>query len=147
MKRLFICSGLGMMFFMLAGCTTNYVMTTKNGQTIVTQGKPQLDKETGMTSYTDQEGNQREINSNDVAQLIKADKHWARWATRIKPGRPGAAGEGEGECYVAASSFNTTFSVESAVTGAVRWISATRRRTPNQPATSRMAISGNEAIV
>lgn len=39
----------------------------------VTQGKPQLDKETGMTSYTDQEGNQREINSNDVAQLIKAD--------------------------------------------------------------------------
>ncbi|EIS4064643.1 YgdI/YgdR family lipoprotein [Salmonella enterica] len=69
MKKLFICSGLGMMFFMLAG----YVMTTKNGQTIVTQGKPQLDKETGMTSYTDQEGNQREINSNDVAQLIKAD--------------------------------------------------------------------------
>ncbi|ECJ5904541.1 YgdI/YgdR family lipoprotein [Salmonella enterica subsp. diarizonae] len=83
MKKLFICSGLGMMFFMLAGCTTNYVMlagcttnyvmTTKNGQTIVTQGKPQLDKETGMTRYTDQEGNQREINSNDVAQLIKAD--------------------------------------------------------------------------
>lgn len=71
MKKLFICSGLGMMFFMLAGCTTNYVMTTKNGQTIVTQG----------------------------------------------------------------------------VTGAVRWISATRRRTPNQPATSRIAISGNEAIV
>ncbi|EGH2313423.1 YgdI/YgdR family lipoprotein, partial [Salmonella enterica] len=27
MKKLFICSGLGMMFFMLAGCTTNYVMT------------------------------------------------------------------------------------------------------------------------
>ncbi len=53
--------------------TCGYVMTTKNGQTIVTQGKPQLDKETGMTSYTDQEGNQREINSNDVAQLIKAD--------------------------------------------------------------------------
>ncbi|EAN6795160.1 YgdI/YgdR family lipoprotein, partial [Salmonella enterica] len=23
MKKLFICSGLGMMFFMLAGCTTN----------------------------------------------------------------------------------------------------------------------------
>lgn len=147
MKKLFICSGLGMMFFMLAGCTTNYVMTTKNGQTIVTQGKPQLDKETGMTSYTDQEGNQREINSNDVAQLIKVSigRDAVLAATRIKPGRPGAAGEGE--CYVAASSFNTTLSVESAVTGAVRWISATRRRTPNQPATSRMAISGNEAIV
>ncbi len=49
-----------------------------NGQTIVTQGKPQLDKGAGMTSYTDQEGNQREINSNDVAQLIRLTKHWAR---------------------------------------------------------------------
>lgn len=49
-----------MIFFMLAGCTTHYVMATKSGQTIVTQGKPQLDNETGMTSYTDQEGNQRE---------------------------------------------------------------------------------------
>ncbi|MGS8635649.1 YgdI/YgdR family lipoprotein, partial [Salmonella enterica subsp. enterica serovar Infantis] len=64
----------GMMFFMIAGCTSNYVITNKNGQKIVTQGNPQLDKETGMTSYPDQEGNQREINSNSVAQLIKADK-------------------------------------------------------------------------
>ncbi|ECU0369206.1 YgdI/YgdR family lipoprotein [Salmonella enterica] len=60
MKKSFICSGLGMIFFMLAGCTTHYVMTTKSGQTIVTQGKPQLDNETGMTSYTVQEGNQQE---------------------------------------------------------------------------------------
>ncbi len=84
------------------------------------------------------------LEEDDVATLsIGRDAVLA--ATRIKPGRPGAAGEGE--CYVAASSFNTTLSVESAVTGAVRWISATRRRTPNQPATSRIAISGNEAIV
>ncbi|SUG29428.1 outer membrane lipoprotein [Salmonella enterica subsp. arizonae] len=62
-----------MIFFMLAGCTTHYVMATKSGQTIVTQGKPQLDNETGKTTYTDQEGNQREINSNEVAQFIEAD--------------------------------------------------------------------------
>ncbi|EGE4744389.1 TPA: YgdI/YgdR family lipoprotein [Salmonella enterica] len=73
MKKSFICSGFGMIFFMLAGCTTHYVMTTKSGQTIVTQGKPQLDNETGKTTYTDQEGNQREINSNEVAQFIEAD--------------------------------------------------------------------------
>ena len=29
----------------------------KSGQTIVTQGKPQLDKEPGMTSYIDESGN------------------------------------------------------------------------------------------
>lgn len=61
----------GAMLLSLAGCTTNYVMTTKSGQTIVTHGKPQLDKETGMTSYTDQDGNAREINSQDVAQLVE----------------------------------------------------------------------------
>lgn len=67
----YLCAGV--MLFALAGCSTRYVMTTKSGQTIVTQGKPQLDKETGMTSYTDQDGNAREINSNDVAQLIEAE--------------------------------------------------------------------------
>lgn len=61
----------GVMLFTLAGCTTNYVMTTKSGQTIVTHGKPQLDKETGMTSYIDQDGNTREINSSDVSQLVE----------------------------------------------------------------------------
>ncbi|PAP30232.1 YgdI/YgdR family lipoprotein, partial [Salmonella enterica subsp. enterica serovar Hadar] len=35
MKKLFKCSGMGMMFYMLAGCTTNYEMKTKIGQTIV----------------------------------------------------------------------------------------------------------------
>lgn len=65
----FLCAGA--MLLALVGCTTNYVMTTKSGQTIVTQGKPQLDKETGMTSYTDQNGNAREINSNDVSQLVE----------------------------------------------------------------------------
>ena len=59
------------MVSVLTGCASNYVMTTKSGQTIVTEGKPQLDKETGMTRYTDQNGNEREINSSDVAQLIK----------------------------------------------------------------------------
>ncbi|HBC6382958.1 TPA: YgdI/YgdR family lipoprotein [Citrobacter freundii] len=73
MKKPFICLCAGVMLFALAGCTTDYVMTTKSGQTITTQGKPKLDKDTGMTSYTVQDGNAREINSNDVAQLIEAN--------------------------------------------------------------------------
>ena len=50
MKKPFICLCAGVMLFTLAGCTTDYVMTTKSGQTITTQGKPILDKDTGMTS-------------------------------------------------------------------------------------------------
>ena len=59
------------MLLALAGCSSNYVMTTKSGQTIVTQGKPKLDKDTGMTSYVDESGNHRQINSSDVSQLVE----------------------------------------------------------------------------
>jgi hypothetical protein len=37
----------GAMLALLAGCTSNYVMTTKSGQTIVTQGKPRWIKTPG----------------------------------------------------------------------------------------------------
>jgi hypothetical protein len=71
MNKPFMVLCAGAMLALLAGCTSNYVMTTKSGQTIVTHGKPQLDKDTGMTSYTDESGNQRQINSSDVSQLVK----------------------------------------------------------------------------
>ncbi|WEJ91054.1 MAG: YgdI/YgdR family lipoprotein [Klebsiella huaxiensis] len=71
MKKSLMVVYAGAMLALLAGCSSNYVMTTKSGQTIVTQGKPKLDKDTGMTSYTDESGNQRQINSSDVAQLVE----------------------------------------------------------------------------
>lgn len=71
MKKSFMVVCAGAMLALLAGCSSNYVMTTKSGQTIVTQGKPQLDKDTGMTSYTDESGKKRQINSSDVAQLVE----------------------------------------------------------------------------
>jgi hypothetical protein len=71
MKKPFMVICAGAMLALLAGCSSNYVMTTKSGQTIVTHGKPQLDKETGMTSYIDESGNKREINSSDVSQLVE----------------------------------------------------------------------------
>jgi hypothetical protein len=42
----------------------------------VTHGKPQLDKETGMTSYIDESGNKREINFH----FISTDYHCPREA-------------------------------------------------------------------
>lgn len=58
---------------LLTGCSSEYVMSTKSGEMIVTHGKPKIDKDTGMTSYTDQQGNDRQINTNEVAQMIKKD--------------------------------------------------------------------------
>ncbi|MCL6413914.1 YgdI/YgdR family lipoprotein, partial [Pantoea agglomerans] len=54
------------LLFTLAGCSSDYVMATKEGQMLLTQGKPVLDKDTGLLSYTDEQGNQKQINSDQV---------------------------------------------------------------------------------
>ncbi|MEH2919642.1 YgdI/YgdR family lipoprotein [Samsonia erythrinae] len=59
------------LLFTLVGCSSNYVMATKEGQMLLTQGKPELDKKTGLLSYTDEQGNQRQINSDRISQIIK----------------------------------------------------------------------------
>ncbi|NDL65514.1 YgdI/YgdR family lipoprotein [Acerihabitans arboris] len=56
---------------MLSGCASNYVMATKDGRMILTQGKPEVDKTTGLIRYTDEQGNEMQINGNDVSQMIE----------------------------------------------------------------------------
>ncbi|WP_410013675.1 YgdI/YgdR family lipoprotein [Sodalis sp. C49] len=55
---------------MLSGCASDYVMATKDGRMILTQGKPKLDKSTGLIRYTDEQGNDMQINGNEVSQMI-----------------------------------------------------------------------------
>ena len=43
----------------LSACSSNYVMHTNDGRTIVTDGKPQTDNDTGMISYKDAWGNKQ----------------------------------------------------------------------------------------
>lgn len=57
----------------LAGCSSNYVMHTNDGRTIVSDGKPQVDNETGMISYKDAYGNQQQINRNEVKEMVKSN--------------------------------------------------------------------------
>ncbi|WP_116314971.1 YgdI/YgdR family lipoprotein, partial [Escherichia coli] len=40
-----------MLTFTLAACSSNYVMHTNDGRTIVADGKPKVDNDTGMISY------------------------------------------------------------------------------------------------
>jgi len=60
--------------FGLSACSSNYVMHTNDGRTIVTDGKPQTDNDTGMISYKDVCGNKHQINRSDVKQLGELDK-------------------------------------------------------------------------
>ncbi|WP_199637715.1 YgdI/YgdR family lipoprotein [Serratia sp. PAMC26656] len=55
----------------LTGCASDYVMATKDGNMILTQGKPEIDQDTGLISYKDEKGNNRQINGDQVSQVIE----------------------------------------------------------------------------
>ncbi|MDJ7538695.1 YgdI/YgdR family lipoprotein [Salmonella enterica] len=56
---------------MLAGCTTTYTMTTRTGEIIETQGKPEVDTATGMTKYADAYGYHRVIKTSEIVQTTE----------------------------------------------------------------------------
>ena len=56
--------------FSVSGCSSDYVMATKDGRMILTDGKPTVDDDTGLISYEDQQGNKMQINRDDVSQIF-----------------------------------------------------------------------------
>jgi uncharacterized protein YcfL len=60
-----------MLTFTLAACSSNYVMHTNDGRTIVADGKPKVDDDTGMISYTDAYGNKQQINRSEVKEMVQ----------------------------------------------------------------------------
>ena len=71
----------------LSACSSNYVMHTNDGRTIVTDGKPQTDNDTGMISYKDAWGNKQQINRSDVKQLV----NWTSKAVKRQKKAPRVA--------------------------------------------------------
>ncbi|MEG5921713.1 YgdI/YgdR family lipoprotein [Enterobacter hormaechei] len=57
--------------FAVSACSSDYVMSTKDGRMILTDGKPEVDDDTGLVSYRDREGNQMQINRDEVSQIIE----------------------------------------------------------------------------
>ncbi|KAA8997626.1 YgdI/YgdR family lipoprotein [Affinibrenneria salicis] len=55
----------------LSGCASDYVIATKEGQMLLTQSKPKEDKSTGLISYIDEQGTERQINRANVSQIIE----------------------------------------------------------------------------
>ncbi|MBK0003477.1 YgdI/YgdR family lipoprotein [Erwinia sp. S43] len=71
MKKLAAVLAAGAMVFTLAACSSNYVMHTNDGRTIVAEGKPSVDDDTGMISYKDANGNKQQINRSDVKEMAE----------------------------------------------------------------------------
>lgn len=63
-----------MLTFTLAACSSNYVMHTNDGRTIVADGKPKVDNDTGMISYKDANGVEQQINRADVKEMIESNQ-------------------------------------------------------------------------
>lgn len=62
--------GAGIMVFALSGCSANYIMHTNDGRSIVSDGKPTTDNDTGMIKYKDANGNKQQINRADVKEMV-----------------------------------------------------------------------------
>lgn len=56
---------------LISGCSSDYVMATRDGKMIMTQGKPEIDIDTGLVKYTDNTGHELQINGDDVSSIVE----------------------------------------------------------------------------
>lgn len=56
---------------MLTGCSSNYVLQTNSGEMIITKGKPETDKSTGLVTYKDAGGNEHQINRDQIREIVE----------------------------------------------------------------------------
>ncbi len=58
----------------VAGCSSNQSLKTTDGRTIVTDGKPQVDDDTGLVSYKNAEtGRTEQITRDQVKSMDELD--------------------------------------------------------------------------
>lgn len=56
---------------LVSGCSSDYVMATKDGKMIMTDGKPSIDKETGLVKYVDESGHEIQINGDEISSIVE----------------------------------------------------------------------------
>lgn len=71
MKKFVAVFGLVLLTFTVAGCSSDYVLEKKNGEMIITHGKPEVDDVTGLITYEDIAGNEHAINRDQIIQMIE----------------------------------------------------------------------------
>ncbi|QDY43784.1 YgdI/YgdR family lipoprotein (plasmid) [Candidatus Pantoea soli] len=70
MKKMTLAAVLLSSLFAVTGCSSNQAIKTTDGRTIVTDGKPQVDSDTGLVSYKDaQTGKTEQINRDQITNM------------------------------------------------------------------------------
>lgn len=57
---------------MLAGCSSPHQVTTRDGQTIITSDRPEVDEDSGFVTY-ERDGAETHINKSDVREIREID--------------------------------------------------------------------------
>ena len=55
----------------LAGCASDYVISTNDGQMITAHGEPKLDEDSGLYEYEDADGRTQQIPLTQVKQVME----------------------------------------------------------------------------
>ena len=55
----------------LVACSSEYIVSTKDGRMITTDGRPKLDEKTGMYRYEDDEGREGMVKKDDVVEILE----------------------------------------------------------------------------
>lgn len=71
MKNLAAVLSLALMNLTVTGCSSDYVLQKKNGEMIITHGKPEVDDDNGLITYEDVAGNEHAINRDQIIQMIE----------------------------------------------------------------------------
>lgn len=71
MKKVIAIMSLAFITLSIAGCSSDYVLQKKNGEMIITHGKPEVDDDNGLITYEDVAGNEHAINRDQIVQMIK----------------------------------------------------------------------------
>lgn len=51
------------------GCANDHILHMRDGSTKVVEGKPEIDKATGMVIYTDETGKQQAVNQAEIRDM------------------------------------------------------------------------------
>lgn len=71
MKKVVAIMSLAFITLSIAGCSSDYVLQKKNGEMIITHGKPEVDDDNGLITYEDVAGNEHALNRDQIVQMIE----------------------------------------------------------------------------
>lgn len=72
MKNIIAIIAIAMAALSLTACSSNYVLHTNDGRTIVAEGKPKVDEDTGMIRYIDAYGHEQQLNRDNLREMVEA---------------------------------------------------------------------------